>query len=63
MSEQEELKAKLQEAQQRDLEVCRAEIDAILKQHKAALVGVPQFAPNGDGWQIVVNVGVVPSGG
>lgn len=49
--------------QQQNLIEGRAEIDAILKQRGLMLVGVPQFAQNPQGWQIVVEVGVMMKAG
>lgn len=56
---QEQVKA----LQQQNLVDGQAEIDAILKQRGLILVGVPQFAQTAQGWQIVVQVGVMMKAG
>lgn len=56
---QEQIKA----LQQQNIIEGQAEIDEVLKRRGLTLVGVPQFAQSGQGWQIIVQVGVTTKAG
>lgn len=56
---QEQVKA----LQQQNVVEGQAEIDEVLKRRGLTLVGVPQFAQSGQGWQIIVQVGITTKAG